>query len=81
MLELQWMTHFKTRQQALQYDKLGPRQDYRRRHPFKNQRIGPIAHQGTDQGVSLVVSHMDGQLTQWAMGSNLIQIIPHLWSD
>ena len=41
---------------------LGPQQDHQRQHSLQDRRIRPIAHQGADQGVCLIVSHVDGQL-------------------
>ena len=42
---------------------LSPRQDHRRRHSLQDWRIRPIAHQGADQGIRLIISHCQSHST------------------
>ena len=60
---LQRATRFKPRQNTSSIVwRLSSRQDHRRRHSLQDRRIRPIAHQGADQGVCLIISHVGGQL-------------------
>ena len=43
--------------------RLSSRQDHRRRHSLQDRRIRPIAHQGADQGISLIISHCQSHST------------------